>query len=286
MVPLMLRNVSEFTTRMVAVVEGKDQGGDYLSYWAAGKLADGRAYEVEAMLQMEQSLHGPLADGPQVLRQPPVVLPAMRFLADRHPAVGFALCTLVEAFLLGVLIGVTTRWVAVTPLAGAAWVSLCLGWAPLWEALHGARWSAVVAAVAFMAALACLRSGDRREGGLCLTGMLLHQPFYFLPLALFLGLTRRFRALAGLTVGAAMLSLFSVLAGGAEGYLHSFLDVSRLFRTDLLLLVPALAVAGPWSQPALPLALGLFVWLSSFPGLPQGVVFLLAAGLVFLVKRR
>jgi len=243
MVPLALQQGRDFTARVAAVMEGKDHGGDYIVYWAAGKLyranRDGGAYDAEQMRTMEFTLHPPLAADPvwqaqrgQVLRQPPVVLPAMDRLGAIHPAIGFMLCTLVEAFLLGALLAATGRWAATRagPAGAVAWVALALGWTPTWQPFHSAQWSAAVGAVAFLAGLALLRRGDTLEAGLCWAGLALKGPFYLLPLALFLGLTRHRRALTGLVLGGAALTVLSVHfagLGGLQAYLKSQADAPR-----------------------------------------------------------
>lgn len=286
MAPLILHNVRDFVTRVDAVMEMRDHGGDFVVYRAAGKLyeahRDASAYDVEWMYRTEISLHLPLGQDPvwqaqrgQRLRQPPLVLPVLQRVASFFPSVGFMLFTLAEAFLLAALLAGTTRWAARSsgPVGGAAWVLFCLGWAQPWQAFHYAQLPAVVAATAFTAGVALLRRGYPLEAGLCWALMLLKLPFYFLPLALYLGLTRQGRGLAGLGLGAAVVTVLSghvVGLAGLAAYLKSQLDAPRglyFAGYDLMLNWRGLAerCLGAWPALIVPAELGavLLTWVAA-----------------------
>ncbi len=234
MAPLAWGHLVYVASRVDDVGIGKDHGGDFILYYAAGKLYGARhdlsAYDLELMREEELSANPRLRtdemwNGQRVniLRNPPLCLPFLARISQYPMAAGFMLFSALEVFLLGALLALSLGLAAprAAPLGALAWIMLCAGWSHFWQALHYGQLPACLAAVAFGLALVLVRRGEQAAAGLAFSVLMLKFQ-YLVPIVLFLGLTRRFRALAGLAAGCLVGAAWCCAAVGPLGFLRYF----------------------------------------------------------------
>lgn len=234
MAPLAWGNLASICSRVDDVGIGKDHGGDYILYYAAGKLYGARhdlsAYDLDLMREEELAANPRLRTDEMwdiqrvnILRNPPLVLPVLARVAQYPMPAGFMLFTALEAALLGGMLALTLGLAAprATSMGVLAWIMLCLGSAHFWQPLHYGQLPACLAALSFGLALVLLRRGEQVAAGLAFSVLLLKFQ-YLIPIVLFLGLTGRFRTLAGLGTGCLAGVVGCCAAVGPTGFVRYF----------------------------------------------------------------
>lgn len=240
MAPLVARNLTQVAWRVDDVGIGKDHGGDFILYYAAGRLYTARhdlsAYDLELMREEELAINPRLRTDAMweqqrvnILRNPPLCLPFLGWTARYSLASGFMLFTTLEAALLGALLvlslGLAGR--RSLPLGALAWIMLCFGWSHFWQPLHYGQVPACLAALGFALALSLLRGGQQAAAGLAFSVLFLKFQYLF-PIGLLLVLTRSWRALATLAAGGAAAALGCCAAVGPAGFVQYFAIQARL----------------------------------------------------------
>jgi hypothetical protein len=228
-IPLAAYNTHFLTNALADVQSGRDHGGDYIAFYAAGILysahQDGTPYDIERLRETE------LAANPSLLnrgdwtsnrlnpfRNPPFYLPLLGYLAHFPLAIGFATSTVLEGALLAVLL-VITAWVVgsrASPAAAATWILVGMAYSHVWQGLAYGQIPSYTVALAFTAGILLLRAGRPVIAGMVLALLWLKLQ-YLAPLALFLFLSKERKALLSLLGGSAILMLLSVASVGLDG---------------------------------------------------------------------
>jgi len=240
MVPLARHNLAQLVDRVDTVGLGQDHGGDFILYFAAGKLYDARhdlsAYDLDLMREEELAANPKLRTDDMwneqrvnILRNPPLCLPLLAVTARYPLPTGFMLFTTFEAALLGALLVISLGLAAerAQPLGALAWIMLCAGWSHFWQALHYGQVPACLAAFSFALAVVLLRQRRLVAAGLAFSVLVLKFQ-YLIPIGLFLLLTRGWRALAALAAGCLAAAAASCAAVGPAGFLKYFSIQARL----------------------------------------------------------
>ncbi len=182
---------------------GRAIGGDFISFYTAGRLVLGgqgqRLYDLALQQRMQGQVLG--VDGYDDLCSfvnPPVVAAALAPLAMLDFRVAWGLCTLMMAAALGLTLRLLTTRLPALRGCGLTVAGLAIIYCPLSISITGGQ-NTALSLLLLTGAFLALR--DRREllAGLLL-GLLLYKPqFVLLPAALLLA-DRRWRALAGVAL--------------------------------------------------------------------------------------
>ncbi len=228
-VPLIATNTRFLTNALADVQAGRDHGGDYIAFYAAGILysahQDGAPYDIERLRDTELAANPSLRERPDWVsnrlnpfRNPPFYLPVLGYLAHFSLATGFAISTVLEGALLAALL-VITAWVVgsrTTPIAALTWAIVGMAYSHVWQGLTYGQIPSYTVALAFAGGILLLRAGRPVIAGFVLALLWLKLQ-YLAPLVLFLLLSKERRALLSLLGGSILLLLLSVASVGLDG---------------------------------------------------------------------
>jgi hypothetical protein len=227
--PLIRENSAYLTTALTEVTSGREHGGDFIAFYAAGQLysvrRDASAYDLDAMREAEFDIDPRLRDDPEWVgggvnpfRNPPYFLLVLRYLASFSLPVAFVLTAIASGALLGAILAISAQFVtrAALPVAAIAWVALCLAYYDVWHGLTYGQLPAYIAALFFLVGVLSLRGGNPLWAGIAFA-MLWLKVQYVPVLLLFLIVTTQWRALIGFSVGTAALLVASIIFVGFEG---------------------------------------------------------------------
>lgn len=228
-IPLIRQNARYLTTAVTEVLEGGQHGGDFIAFYAAGRLyaahGDASPYDLERLRAAEleadptlQAWPDWVGGGVNPFRNPPFYLPLLGYLARFPLPTAFVLSALAGSLLLGGLLAVTAGFAArqASPPAAVAWLSLSLAYYDVWHGLFYGQVPAYLIALAFAAGLLLLRAGRPLWAGLTFA-LLWLKVQYVAPLALFLLILRQRQALLGLVTGSLILLALSLAVVGVSG---------------------------------------------------------------------
>ena len=244
--PLVGKYAKGLTTPLTDVVAGRSDGGDFIAFYAAGRLyaanRDASPYDLQRLSEAEFEVNPshrfhPVwvnAGGVNPFRNPPFYLPVVGYLARFSLPVGFALTTVIQAAFLGGLLAITAGLASARalPLAAVTWITLCLGYYPVWQGFTYAQLPAYIVALAFAGGVRLLRAERSVWAGLLLALLWLKLQ-YVVPLVLFLLVVKERRALLGLVIGSLVLLLLSLALvgpGGMRLYLETTISLARAPR--------------------------------------------------------
>jgi Glycosyltransferase family 87 len=223
-------NARAFTDRAVEILGRGNGGSDFLTFYSAGQLYardhDGSPYDLDE-LRAAQLADAPYlrtdagwleAGGVKPYKSPPWYLPLLGALAGFSFPVAFLLSTALQAGVYGMVLAITAATAArrAVPPAALAWVALALGYYHVWEGFQESQLPSYVVALAFAVGLALLGRGRPVWAGLALAFLSI-KPQYLPAVALYLAVTRNWRALVGLALGGLGLGVASLALVGADG---------------------------------------------------------------------
>jgi alpha-1,2-mannosyltransferase len=221
--------ISALVIQVFSIVRHGDIGGDFHAFYAEGKVAlnypHSQLYNIELQDKEYSSTIGAEMTAP--LPYPPWFTIPLALLAHLPYLLALTLWTLISLSLMTVgflLIARVLRWPASWNYLG---VLVCLAFPPyLFYSLINGQ------AAAFAFCVLALTYYLQKNGRPALAGMILSLLTYKPTLLLFLGpmlvFIRQWRILSGLTLGAAMLALLSLLWAGVEG-VRGFFKLADLF---------------------------------------------------------